>query len=252
MASLSDTTVVVPTYNEVDNLTQVVTGVIRHGYRMLVVDDASPDGTGELADRLAAEHPEVAVLHRGEKQGLGPAYAAGFVAALDSGAEIVCEMDADLSHDPARLPALVEAVRGGADLALGSRFVPGGEIVDWPARRRFLSRWGNRYARIMLGTSIHDMTGGFRAFRAEALRRLDPETCNAAGYTFQVEMAWRAHRAGMEIVEVPITFRERQRGDSKLNREIVLEAMWLVTRWGLRRVFGRAPAGGPADPHRPE
>jgi len=233
--------VVIPTFNEIDNLEVVVDGVGRHGYDILIVDDNSPDGTGDLADELAAERSSVEVVHRAEKQGLGPAYAEGFARALAADRGIICQMDADLSHDPSQLPSLVEAVRSGADVALGSRFVPGGGIVDWPARRRFLSRWGNRYTRLMLGVPIRDLTGGFRAFRADALSQLDPGTCQAAGYTFQVEMAWRAHRAGMTIVEVPITFRERLRGESKLDGRIVREAMQLVTRWGLHRLFRRGP-----------
>lgn len=233
--------VVIPTFNEIDNLEEVVDRVGRHGYDILIVDDNSPDGTGDLADRLAAERPGVSVVHRAEKLGLGPAYAEGFTAAIAADGEIICEMDADLSHDPTQLPSLVEAVRSGADIALGSRFVPGGAIVDWPARRRFLSRWGNRYARLMLGIPIRDLTGGFRAFRSHALNRLDAHTCQAAGYTFQIEMAWRAHRSGMQIVEVPITFRERRRGETKLDGGIVREAMWLVTKWGLLRLFRRRP-----------
>ena len=237
----SRVTVVVPTYNEIGSLEAAAVGVISHGYRLLVVDDASPDGTGALADSLASQHDLIDVLHRSEKQGLGPAYAAGFEVALASGAEIVCEMDADLSHDPSYLPDLVGAAEGGADLAIGSRLVPGGGVSNWSLWRRALSRGGNLYARTMLGVPTRDITSGFRAFDAGALRRLDAASCLANGYGFQIEMAWRAHRAGMTVVEVPFVFVERTHGRSKLSGRIVREAMWLVTRWGVSRLFGREP-----------
>lgn len=231
--------VVVPTYNEVETLPQVVAGVLEHGCRVLVVDDASPDGTGRLADRLARDFEAVDVVHRGAKLGLGSAYTEGFSAAHDGGARVLCEMDADLSHDPAQLPLLLAALEDGADVAIGSRFVPGGSIVNWSLRRRLLSRWGNRYARSLLGVPIRDMTSGYRAFTAEAVRSLRPDTCASAGYAFQVEMAWRAHRIGLRVVEVPITFTERRSGHSKLDGPIVREAVRLVTRWGVRRFLGR-------------
>lgn len=238
----ADVLVIVPTYNEVDNLELIVRAVLAHGYRVLVVDDGSPDGTGELAAGLAAANPEsVALVQRREKQGLGPAYTAGFEWGLQDGATILCEMDADFSHDPAVLPQLVAAVEGGADLAIGSRYVPGGDAADWPWHRKALSRFGNLYARVMLGSGVHDMTAGFRAFSAGALRTLQPESCHAAGYGFQVEMAWRASLAGMEIVEIPITFRDRERGESKMDTRIALEAMGLVTKWGVARLVGRLP-----------
>ena len=232
-------TVVVPTFNEIANLPSLVPAVLDHGYRLLIVDDSSPDGTGALADRLAASEPRLEVVHRAEKQGLGPAYAHGFRVALASGADVVCEMDADFSHDPTDLPRLIEALDGGADLALGSRYVPGGSTPDWPWHRRLLSRGGNLYARVALGISIHDATGGFRAYRANCLRQLDADTCGASGYGFQVEMVLRAVDTGCSIVEVPISFKDRMAGISKMSGGIVLEAMWLVTRWGLQRRFGR-------------
>lgn len=232
-------TVTLPTYNEIENLPHIVPEIVAHGYRLLIVDDNSPDGTGRLADSLAADLEAVSVLHRIEKAGLGPAYAAGFDHALASGAEVVVEMDADFSHDPADLPRLVEAIDSGADLAIGSRYVPGGSTPDWPAVRRIISRGGNLYARVMLGLPIRDATAGFRAYTADALRRLPYRDAEASGYGFQVEMAWRAHQAGMKVVEVPISFRDRTRGTSKMGMPIVLEAMRLVTVWGLSRLFGR-------------
>ena len=234
-------TVVIPTYNERLTLPAVAAAVTAHGYRVLVVDDSSPDGTGAIADSIAAGNTLMSVLHRPAKRGLGPAYAAGMAQALAQGAEIVCQMDADLSHDPATLPKLVSSVASESDVALGSRMVPGGATVNWPLRRRLLSRAGNRYARMALGVPQRDVTTGFRAFRAPALRALDPGSCLANGYVFQVEMAWRAHRAGMRIEEVPIVFTDRVSGSSKMGLPIVAEAMWLVTRWGASRLLGRVP-----------
>jgi dolichol-phosphate mannosyltransferase len=231
--------VVLPTYNERENVEAIVAAVTRHGYRVMVVDDASPDGTGELADRLAGDNPLVAVLHRHAKEGLGPAYAHGFREAVVRGATIVCEMDADFSHDPDALPALVKAVDEGADLAIGSRYVDGGSTPEWPLHRRLLSRGGNLYAKWMLGLSVNDATAGFRAYRSETVSRLRADTCLASGYAFQVEMAWRASQAGMSIEEVPITFRDRTAGTSKMGLRIVLEAMWLVTKWGCARRLGK-------------
>lgn len=232
-------TVVVPTYNERDNLPHLAAAVLLHGYSLLIVDDGSPDGTGDIADDLAAEVNRVSVIHRAEKQGLGPAYAAGFDQALAEGAEIVVEMDADFSHNPGDLPRLVEAVEAGADLAIGSRYVPGGATPDWPLLRRFISRAGNLYSRVMLGIPTRDATAGYRAFRAAALARLPYRQAQASGYGFQVEMAWRAHQNGLAVVEVPITFRDREVGTSKMGTGIVIEAMWLVTKWGVGRLFGR-------------
>jgi ATP-dependent RNA helicase HelY len=212
-----------------------------HGYRALIVDDSSPDGTGDLAEELAGTNPLLRVLHREKKEGLGPAYAAGFDAALAHGAEVVVEMDADFSHDPADLPRLVEAVEEGADLAIGSRYVPGGGTPDWPWSRRLVSRGGNLYARVMLGIPVRDATAGFRAFARDSLTKLPYREAEAAGYGFQVEMAWRAHQAGLRVVEVPITFRDRTRGTSKMGVRIVTEAMGLVTVWGLGRWWRRLP-----------
>lgn len=233
-------TVVVPTYNERHNISHLVASVRLQGYRVVIVDDGSPDGTGEVADELAEGDPLVEVLHREEKQGLGPAYAAGFDRALSEGAEIVCEMDADFSHNPTDLPRLVEAIEAGADLAIGSRYVPGGDTPDWPVGRRLISKGGNVYARTMLGIPTRDATAGFRAFRREALEMLPYGAAEASGYGFQVEMAWRAHRMGLRVVEVPIVFRDRQMGTSKMTKTIVAEAMRLVTLWGLQRMVGRA------------
>jgi dolichol-phosphate mannosyltransferase len=230
-------TVVLPTYNELENLPHIVPEIVAHGYRLLIVDDNSPDGTGRLADSLAADLPEVSVLHRGKKSGLGPAYAAGFDRALSDGAETIIEMDADFSHDPGDLPRLVVAIDEGADVAIGSRYVPGGATPDWPALRQIISKGGNLYARTMLGLSVRDATAGFRAFSADALRLLPYRGAQASGYGFQVEMAWRADQAGMKIIEVPISFRDRTRGTSKMGLPIVVEAMWLVTLWGFGRLF---------------
>lgn len=233
-------TVVVPTYNERENLEALVGRILVHGYRVLIVDDGSPDGTGSMADRLAETQQLVGVVHRPVKEGLGPAYAEGFERALANDALVVCEMDADFSHDPADLPRLIEAVTTGeADLAIGSRYVPGGSTPDWPLVRRGLSKAGNLYARLMLGLEVRDATAGFRAFRAASLVELEPRTCQASGYGFQVEMAWRATTRGLRIVEVPIVFRDRVRGDSKMKGMIVVEAMWLVTRWGVGRILQR-------------
>jgi dolichol-phosphate mannosyltransferase len=236
-------TVVLPTYNERENLSDIAAAITAHGYRLLVVDDNSPDGTGEIADELARESPVISVLHRHEKEGLGPAYRAGFDRALAEGAETVIEMDADFSHDPADLPRLVTAIGEGADLAIGSRYVPGGSTPDWPRTRRFISKGGNLYARLMLGIPTRDATAGFRAFRDSALRVLPYDRAEASGYGFQVEMAWRAHQAGMTVVEVPISFQDRTRGTSKMGSGIVLEAMRLVTVWGVKRLFGSRDDG---------
>jgi len=232
-------TVVIPTYNERDNLADIAAAVGAQGYRVLIVDDSSPDGTGELAEELADANPWLGVLHRPRKEGLGPAYADGFDRALAEGAEVVVEMDADFSHDPSDLPRLVEALDQGADLAIGSRYAPGGSTPDWPLARRMVSRAGNLYARIMLGIPIRDATAGFRAFTRDALTRLPYRDAQASGYGFQVEMAWRAHQAGLRVVEVPISFRDRTRGTSKMGLAIVVEAMALVTIWGIAHRWRR-------------
>ncbi len=229
-------TVVVPTYNEAENLPHLLASVRLHGYRILVVDDGSPDGTGAIADEIAAGDPMVEVLHRPEKSGLGPAYAAGFDRVLATPARGIVEMDADFSHNPADLPRLIEALNRGADLAIGSRYVAGGGAPDWPLLRRMVSRGGNLYARMALGIPVADATAGFRAFRADTLRDLPYRQAEASGYGFQVEMVWRAITSGKRVVEVPIIFRDRQRGTSKMNRRIVAEAMLLVTKWGLGRI----------------
>jgi dolichol-phosphate mannosyltransferase len=238
-------TVVVPTYDERANIERLVEAVRAHGYRILVVDDGSPDGTGALVDGIAASDPLVEVLHRPHKAGLGRAYGAAFRQALDQGADVVVEMDADFSHDPGDLPRLIEAVEGGADLAIGSRYVTGGGTPDWPLGRRLISRGGNVYVRALLGIPIRDATAGFRAFRREALERLPFATARASGYGFQVEMAYAAARQGLEVVEVPIQFTDRRLGESKMNSRIVAEAMWLVTVWGVRRLVPGLPSHQP-------
>lgn len=235
----ADVLVVVPTYNEAENIALIAEAVRSQNFELLFVDDGSPDGTGEIADELAKADPGISVLHRTTKEGIGPAYAAGFTVALERGADVICEMDADFSHDPNDLPRLVQAIADGGDLAIGSRYVSGGGVDNWPWHRRWLSRGGNIYARTMLGTKINDMTAGFRAFRAGALRQLDFTACEASGYGFQVEMAWGAAKAGLDVREVPIIFRDRSRGTSKMGASIAVEAMLLVTKWG----FGRLLAG---------
>ena len=248
---------VLPTYNEAENLETVVAAAravlaaaAPDGFRILVVDDSSPDGTGAIADRLAAAHPgEVEVLHRTERTGLGPAYLAGFGRALDGGAGFVLEMDADLSHDPADIARLLDAARAGAGLALGSRYVPGGGIADWGRVRRAISRGGSWYARRVLGVGVRDLTGGFKCFRAEALAALDLATVRSHGYAFQVELTYRALCAGVVVVEVPIVFRERLRGESKMSWRIAVEAMWLVPALRLaRRRDGLPEAPGSGEP----
>ena len=195
---------------------------------MLIVDDNSPDGTGDLADRLAAEHGPVRVLHRPAKGGLGPAYLAGFAEALAGGAGYVMEMDADFSHDPADLSALLGAARDGADVVLGSRYVPGGGVTDWGPVRRLVSRGGSWYARVILGMREQDLTGGFKCFSRAALETIDLDTVRSQGYAFQIELSYRAARRGLHIVEVPIVFRERRVGTSKMSARIALEAFWRV------------------------
>jgi dolichol-phosphate mannosyltransferase len=226
---------VVPTYNEVENLqalVQAATKTLRkaspEGFAMLIVDDNSPDGTGELADRLAAERDELRVLHRPGKGGLGPAYLAGFAEALAGGAGYVLEMDADFSHDPEDLGRLLEAARDGADLVLGSRYVPGGGVRDWGVVRRLISRGGSMYARVILGMREHDLTGGFKCFRRATLEAIDLSSVMAKGYAFQIELTYRTARRGLGIVEVPIVFRERRVGQSKMSPRIALEAFWRV------------------------
>ncbi|GAA2497152.1 polyprenol monophosphomannose synthase [Streptomyces thermolineatus] len=226
--------VIVPTYNEAENIEAVVARVraaVPEAH-VLVADDNSPDGTGKIADELAAADPQVSVLHRRGKEGLGAAYLAGFDWGAERGFGVLVEMDADGSHQPEELPRLLTALKG-ADVVLGSRWVPGGRIVNWPRSREFLSRGGSTYSRLLLDVPIRDVTGGFRAFRAEALKELGLRDVASQGYCFQVDLARRAVRAGLRVVEVPITFVERERGDSKMSRDIVVEALWRVTAWGV-------------------
>ena len=232
--------VVLPTYNESANLEAIVAAVLEaapEGTGILVVDDASPDGTGRIADALADRDERVAVLHRTTKIGLGPAYVAGFGWALEDGAERIVQMDADFSHDPADVPRLIAATTGegaDADLALGSRYVDGGGIGDWGARRKAISRWGSTYARTWLGLPILDLTGGFKCFRREVLEAIRIETVSALGYAFQIETTFRAFRAGFRVVEIPIVFSDRRVGESKMSRAIVAEAVWRVPAMRLR------------------
>jgi dolichol-phosphate mannosyltransferase len=209
-----------------------------HGVRVLVIDDNSPDGTGELADRLAAELDYVDVLHRPRKDGLGPAYLAGFHRALADGADRILEMDCDFSHDPKDVPRLLAAT-GGADLAIGSRYVSGGEIANWGVIRRAVSAGGSLYARLLLSTGIRDMTAGFKCYRAEALRAIDLDAIDSKGYAFQIETTYRALRAGFKVVEVPVRFVDREAGGSKMSRAIVLEAMWKVPALRLAAATGK-------------
>ena len=242
--------IVLPTYNEVENLGAVVAelraalaGSGETAARILVVDDASPDGTGALADTLAARHPEVHVLHRKGKQGLGAAYAAGFDEALRHDPGFVVQMDADLSHDPRDVPRLLAAAREGADVVLGSRYVPGGHIRNWSGARRALSAFGSWYARRLLAVPLRDLTGGFKCFRASALAEIPYATARAHGYAFQVETSFRAVRAGLEVVEVPIVFSERREGTSKMTMRIAVEAAWTVPLLRLGR-RARGSVGG--------
>jgi dolichol-phosphate mannosyltransferase len=236
-------TVVVPTYNEYENIAAIVERITSHGYSVLVVDDGSPDGTGRIANELSEKSELISVLHRNSKQGLGPAYAAGFDQVLTGDSAVVIEMDADFSHNPDDLPRLVAALEAGADLAIGSRYVEGGSTPDWPWLRRTISKGGNLYARMMLGIPVRDATAGFRAFKSEALSKVPYGTAEASGYGFQVEMAWHAHQAGLVIQEIPISFRDRTKGTSKMGTRIVVEAMWLVTVWGLGRLWSSLPFG---------
>jgi dolichol-phosphate mannosyltransferase len=231
-----DVWVILPTYDEAENLERIVGAVLEQlpAGRVLVVDDNSPDGTGEIAERLAGSNDSISVLHRARKEGLGPAYLAGFHVTLDAGAERIIEMDADFSHDPAYLPRLIEAAED-ADLVIGSRYVPGGGVTDWGPMRRFISRGGSGYARVALGLPIRDLTGGFKCFRREVLEAINLDTIEARGYAFQVETTYRAIKAGFRVVEIPIVFRDRTDGASKMSKSIVAEAMWRVPAMRFRR-----------------
>jgi dolichol-phosphate mannosyltransferase len=251
-----DTWVVLPTYNEIENLREIVSSILEHlpGGTILVVDDNSPDGTGELADQLAAQNDRIRVHHRPGKQGLGKAYVDGFRVALDGGARRIVQMDADGSHDPRFLPALVGALYGGpgaprpdgADLAIGSRYVRGGGVRNWPLTRKLISRGGSTFARIVLGLSPHDLTGGFKAWRRETLESIPWERLHSGGYVFQIEMTYLASRNGARVVEVPIVFEDRQRGVSKMSRKIFLEALLVVVRLRYEELRGR-PGGSPPE-----
>jgi dolichol-phosphate mannosyltransferase len=231
--------VCLPTYNERENLERMVEALADKGVSVLVIDDNSPDGTGELADRLAAQHDHVEVLHRPRKEGLGPAYLAGFAQALaDPEVELVLEMDADFSHNPDDVPRLIAAAKD-ADLVLGSRYVKGGSIGSWGALRRFVSAGGSLYARILLGVPVHDLTGGFKCFHRRVLETLDLAAVDSRGYAFQIETTYRTLRAGFRVVEVPITFVDREHGGSKMTRTIVLEAIWKVPLIRLAALGGR-------------
>ena len=225
--------IVLPTYNEAENLGPISSAILAvlPGATLLVVDDNSPDGTGRLADELAAGEPRIRVLHRAAKQGLGRAYLDGFARALDEDAEIIVQMDADFSHDPAALPGLLAPIiTGAADLAIGSRYAPGGGVVDWGRGRRIVSRGGSLFARIVLALGPRDLTGGFKAWRASTLAALGFDGVHAGGYVFQIEMTFRASRAGARIAEVPITFRDRRVGQSKMSRRIIVEALVVVVQ----------------------
>lgn len=227
--------IIIPTYNERESLPTVMDRLRRAvpAGDVLVVDDNSPDGTGDMADAMSAADPQIHVLHRTEKNGLGQAYIAGFRWGLEQGYEILVEMDADCSHQPEQLPLLLDAVEQGADMAIGSRYVPGGRTENWPLQRQLISRGGNIYSRVLLGTSIHDITGGFRAYRDTTLRALDLDSVRSRGYCFQIDLAWRAERLGLKIVEVPITFVEREEGASKMSNDVTVEAATSVAKWGL-------------------
>lgn len=230
------TLIVLPTFNEADNIVEVLQKLraVVPEASVLVVDDASPDGTADLVEEVAEQIGDISVMRRPAKSGLGSAYRDGFRRGLSVGYDVMVEMDSDLSHDPAALPLLLTAVADGAALALGSRYIPGGSIPDWSWYRRALSRWGNRYAAAVLGIDVKDATSGYRAYRAEALTNIDFHTVQADGYGFQVEMAYRVLASGGRIVEVPISFTDRVRGESKMSSRIVIEALVLVTWWAIR------------------
>ena len=230
------TQVNVPTFNEAENIEEYLrrTRAAAPSADILVLDDNSPDGTADIAERVADELGQIEVLRRPSKRGLGAAYRAGFGVGIDRGYELICQMDADLSHDPAALPSLLAAAEAGASLVIGSRYIPGGSVPHWPAHRRAASKYGNLYARAMLGYGVKDSTSGYRVFRASALRAIEFDTTKANGYLFQIELAYRVALCGLEIAEVPITFTDRVRGHSKLNWKVVGEEMAFVSWWGVR------------------
>jgi dolichol-phosphate mannosyltransferase len=244
--------VVLPTYNEIENLPQIAPAILDAlpGSTLLVVDDSSPDGTGQLADRMATENARVKVLHRAAKQGLGKAYIDGFRSALEGGADIVFQMDADWSHDPAYLPVMLAALEGGpgqprgdgADLVIGSRYVKGGGVRNWGILRRLVSRGGSTFARTVLRLSPHDLTGGFKAWRAATLAAQPWDTMHSGGYVFQIETTFRASRSGARVVEIPIVFVDRRLGASKMSRRIIFEALFVVLRLRWDELRGRRPA----------
>lgn len=243
MTKLSDKTlVIIPTYNERENLPLIIGRLLKaepERVDVLVVDDSSPDGTGDLADEMAAENSKIHVMHRGGKGGLGGAYIAGFHWGLERDYEILCEMDADGSHAPEQLYLLLDRIDSGAEMVLGSRYVKGGKTVNWPVSREVLSRGGNIYASLALGAGLSDITGGYRAYRREVLEEIDLDAVDSAGYVFQVDLAWRAVEAGFDVREVPITFTEREIGDSKMSGNIVSEALLQVTKWGAAHRFNQ-------------
>ena len=231
--------VCLPTYNERENLEPMLTALGPHGVEVLVIDDGSPDGTGDLADRLAERLPYVSVLHRPRKEGLGPAYLAGFRRALADGAELVLEMDCDFSHDPADVPRLIAAAERGADLVLGSRYVRGGSVGNWGLGRRIVSRGGSLYAQLLLQAPVRDLTGGFKCYRRAVLEAIDLDAVRSKGYAFQIETTYRALRAGFRVEEIPITFVDREEGGSKMSNAIVVEAVWKVPALRLAALCGR-------------
>jgi len=243
-AALPGAWLILPTYNEAENVEAIVRAALAQlastgrEHTILVVDDGSPDGTGEIADAMAAEHPEIRVMHRPAKEGLGRAYVAGFEDALANGAELILEMDSDFSHDPADLGRLLAATEK-ADVAIGSRYVPGGGVENWSALRQGISRGGSAYARLVLGLPIRDLTGGFKCFRRRVLETIDLDRVHSHGYAFQIELTYRAVRAGFTVVEVPIRFVDRTAGESKMSRAIVLEAIWKVPWLRARSLAGR-------------
>jgi dolichol-phosphate mannosyltransferase len=235
------TVIVLPTYNERENIEPFLRNLRETvpDADVLVVDDNSPDGTGVIAEQLAGELGHITIMHRAVKNGLGSAYRAGFARVLDQDYDVIVSMDSDFSHDAAVIPRMVELVENGADVVIGSRYTAGGGVTDWPVRRQLLSRWGNRYTRAVLGVAPYDCTSGFRAYRSDALRSMKPDATAAEGYAFLTELVRNAGRCGLQVVETPIVFRDRTRGQSKMSSRIILESMLLVTRWGLRDRLSR-------------